>query len=112
ANTGLKAALNILSRWGCTPEQCQAILQVSRTAFFKYRKEPEAANLTHDQVERISLLLNIHAALRTIFENPENVYGFMAMENDNPFFNGKTPLEIISRGSFAALYETFKRIDA
>lgn len=112
AVTWLKTALNILDKWGCSPDQIQAILQISRATYFKYRKDPGAANLTHDQAERISLLLNIHAALRTIFENPENVYGFMSMKNDNPYFNGKSPLEIISTGSFAALYETFKRIDA
>ena len=112
AAKGLKTALNILHKWGCDSEQVQAILQISRAAYFKYRKEPEAASLSRDQIERISCVLNIHAALRTIFENPENLYGFMAMKNGNPYFNGKAPLEIISGGSFAALYETYKRVDA
>ncbi len=112
ASIGLKAVFNILEKWGCQPEQVQAILQISRPAYYKYRKAPETASLTHDQVERLSYLLNIHASLRILFENPDNVYGFMGMQNDNPFFNGKSPLELISSGSFAALYETFRRIDA
>lgn len=111
-STGLKTVLNILSRWGCSPEQMQALLQVSRSAFYKLKKDPTSARLTHDQVERLSYLLNIHASLRLIFDNPENVYGFMAMKNANPFFNGRSPLEIISTGSFGALYEVHKRIDA
>ena len=64
-----------------------------------------------DQIERLSYLVNIHGCLRMIFENPKNVYGFMALKNDNPYFNGKSPLEIISTGQFPALYETFRRID-
>ena len=112
AGVGLKTALTILDKWGCTAEQVQKILQVSRPAYYKYRKNPDQANLTQDQVERISYLLNIHASLRTLFENPKNVYGFMSLKNDNPYFNGKTPLELIGTGQFAALYETFKRIDA
>ena len=36
----------------------------------------------------------------------------MALPNHNPYFNGNSPLAIISCGQFAALYETFKRIDA
>jgi len=40
--------------------------------------------LSQDQLTRASYVLNIHAALRTVFENPENLYGFMAMPNNNP----------------------------
>ncbi|MDI9245395.1 MbcA/ParS/Xre antitoxin family protein [Marinobacter sp. CHS3-4] len=109
---GLKAVFAILDRWGCSADQVQKILQVSRPAYYKYRKNPAQTSLSQDQLERISYLLNIHSALRTLFENPKNVYGFMALKNDNPFFNGKSPLDIISTGQFAALYETFKRIDA
>lgn len=109
---GLKTVLTILDQWGCSAEQVQKILQISRPAYYKYRKNPQQASLTQDQLERLSYLLNIHGSLRTLFENPKNVYGFMSLKNDNPFFNGKSPLEVISTGQFAALYETFKRIDA
>ena len=111
SGVGLKTVFNILDRWGCSAEQVQKILQISRPAYYKYRKAPEQASLTHDQIERLSYLVNIHGCLRMIFENPKNVYGFMALKNDNPYFNGKSPLEIISTGQFAALYETFRRID-
>ena len=112
AGTGLKVVFNILDSWGCDPEQIQNILRISRPAYYKYRRDPERASLTQDQLERLSYLLNIHAALRIVFENPDNVRGFMAMKNENPFFNGKSPLELVAGGSFAALYETFKRVDA
>lgn len=112
STAGLKAVLTILDRWGCRAEQVQKILQISRPAYYKYRKTPEQASLNQDQLERLSYVLNIHGSLRTLFENPKNVYGFMSLPNDNPFFNGKTPLEVISSGQFAALYETFKHIDA
>lgn len=107
----MDAALNILDKWSCTPEQQQAILQVSRAALYKYRNPDAAVSLSRDQTQRISYLLNIHAALRLVFENPNNVYGFMAMANDNPYFNGRSPLEIIATGDFGALYEVSKRID-
>lgn len=109
---GFKAALNILQKWGCNATQQQAILGLPKATYYKYRQKPEAAQLGSDQLERISYLLNIHASLSTLFENPENRYGFMAMNNHNPYFNGKSPLELISSGSFGALYETFKRVDA
>lgn len=112
ATAGLKAVFAILNKWGCDPDQAMAILRLPKATFYKYASRPEEARLTDDQLERLSYLVNIHAHLRLIFENPENQYGFMKMKNNNPFFNGRTPLEVIATGSFAALYETHKRIDA
>ena len=110
--SGFKAALKIFDKWGCGAEQAQKILGLNRATYFKYKKAPEAVNLSQDQLERLSYVINIHAALRVVFDNPENVYGFIKMPNHNPYFNGKTPLELISTGHFANLYEVYKRIDA
>jgi hypothetical protein len=62
-------------------------------------------------MQRISFVLNIHATLRLVFDNPDNVYGFASMANDNEFFNGRSPLEIMAQGDMISLYETFRRID-
>lgn len=110
--SGLKAAFNILEKWGCSAEQMQAILRLTKATFYKYRSHPESARLDRDQLARISYLLNIHQALRIVFENPENVYGFMRKRNHNPYFHGRAPLDVIDKGDLAALYETFRRIDA
>lgn len=112
AATGLKTVFAILDKWHCTAEQIQRILQISKAAYYKYRNDPGSASLTQDQLERISYLLNIHSSLRLLFDNPQNLYGFMAMPNHNPYFNGQSPLDIISSGQFSALYETYKHIDA
>ena len=47
-----------------------------------------------------------------VFTNPDNVYGFMKMVNNNPYFNGRTPLSLIATGQFGALYEVAKRVDS
>jgi len=109
--SGLKAAFNILDKWGCTADQAQAILRLPKATYYKYRNDPESARLDRDQLTRISYLLNMHQALRIVFENPENVYGFMRKRNHNPYFHGRAPLEVIESGDFATLYETFRRID-
>ena len=110
--TALKTVLNILDKWQCKPGHKQAILAMGRSTLYKYQEDPASAKLTCDQIERMSFILNIHQALRLTFSNPENVYGFMTMKNDNPFFNGQSPLELVCNGSFATLYEVYKRIDA
>ncbi|GAB3531363.1 MbcA/ParS/Xre antitoxin family protein [Photobacterium alginatilyticum] len=112
SSTGFKAADNILHNWGCTASQTQDILKIPNSTYFKYRADPQSASLTDDQLERISYILSMHSALRVVFDNQDNVRDFMSMKNHNPYFEGRTPLEVISSGRFGDLYEVFTRIDA
>ncbi len=111
-SVAFKLGNNILEKWGCSALQKQAILGLSKSTFHRYQKDLNAVSLNNDQLERLSYLANIHQALRMVFSNPDNVYGYMNMINHNPYFNGRTPLSIISTGNFGALYEVFKRIDS
>jgi hypothetical protein len=63
-------------------------------------------------MERISFVLNIHAVLHLVFDNSKGAYDFPSMPNNNDFFNGHTPFEILSQGSMIILYETYRRINA
>ncbi|QDD88166.1 antitoxin Xre-like helix-turn-helix domain-containing protein [Pseudomonas oryzihabitans] len=110
---GLRAALNILERWQASCEQSCRILRISRSTYTRalQREGDWSVSLDTDQLQRISLVLNIHSALRVVFDNPENVYGFVAMANYHEFFNGRSPLEVMAQGDMIALYETFRRID-
>ncbi len=107
----LRTALNILELWKATPQQACSILRVTHSRISRIR-QGKGVKLDRDQLERASIVLNCHASLRHIFENPENVYGFMSMENYNDFFNGRKPLEIMAQGEVLSLFETYKRIDA
>ncbi|MCW2097856.1 MULTISPECIES: antitoxin Xre-like helix-turn-helix domain-containing protein [Pseudomonas] len=110
---GLRVAVNILEKWQASGEQACRILRISRSTYTraKQREAEWSVGLDSDQMQRISFVLNIHAALRLVFDNPENVYGFVTMANDNEFFNGRTPLEVMSQGDMISLYETYRRID-
>ena len=110
---GLRAALNILDKWKASCEQACRMLRISRSTYTRASQKDSAwaVSLDSDQMQRISLVLNIHAALRVVFDNPENVYGFPSMENRNEFFNGRAPLDIMAQGDMISLYETFRRID-
>lgn len=110
---GLRAALNILGKWQASPEQACRVLRISRSTYTRASQKDSAwsVSLDTDQLQRISLVLNTHAALRTVFDNPENLYGFPSMANHNEFFNGRAPLEIMAQGDMISLYETFRRID-
>lgn len=112
--SGLRTALRILDKWDASSEQACRILRISRSTYTRAKQTGSewSVGLDMDQMHRISFVLNIHAALRTVFDNPDNVYGFPSMENDNEFFNGRKPLDIMSQGDIVSLYETFRRVDA
>ncbi|WP_017445352.1 MbcA/ParS/Xre antitoxin family protein [Gayadomonas joobiniege] len=111
SEAGFKACVNILEKWQCSAAQIQNILQLSKNAYYRAKKDPASANFSRDQLERMSIILNIHAALRVLFSNPDNVYQFMSMQNNNVFFEGRTPLEIIETGSLISLYQVYQHID-
>lgn len=112
AITGFKTADKLLASWGCTTQQVQAILKLSKSSYHKFKSHPELTKLGDDPMERISHLLNIQAALRMVFSNPQNVSGFMGRANNNDFFAGRAPLEIISSGRFSDLYEVARRVSS
>ncbi len=111
--TGLRAAVTILDKWQASTEQACSILRISRSthARAKLRNAEWSVHLDPDQMQRVSFVLNIHAALRVVFDNPENVYGFPAMANHNEFFNGRSPIDVMAQGDMISLYEAFRRID-
>jgi hypothetical protein len=112
--SGLRTALRILDKWEASSEQACRILRISRSTYTRAKQTGSewSVGLDMDQMHRISFVLNIHAALRTVFDNPDNVYGFPSMANENEFFNGRKPLDIMAQGDIVSLYETFRRVDA
>jgi hypothetical protein len=107
ARTALRVAMKILQLWEVPERERSVILGFGQSGLTEDQMQ---GSLSKEQRHRISFILEIHATLRSIFSNPANQYGFMRMRNNNTFFNGRTPLEIIGSGDFKALYETWHRI--
>ena len=96
-----KVAYRILECWDCTLKEQNIILGGTIESDSPIAYE---ANLDHNEhIIRISCILTIHAGLRSLFDNSENVYGFMSLKNNNPPFLGKSPLEVITTGGVLEL---------
>ncbi len=111
---GFKAAIKILERWSANAQQCLSILSIPEE-LYTTAKSHENTNqylFNPEQITRVSLILNIHSSLRTLFDNPENLYGFMTMVNKNGYFKGGTPLGKISTGKLEDLENTFNHIES
>lgn len=107
ASTALRVAIKILRLWGGLEQEQSVILGFNRK---NLTEDQMQSALSKDQLSHISLILDIHATLRSVFSNPANQHGFMRMRNNNSFFNGRTPMKIIGSGELKDLYETWHRI--
>ncbi len=111
-HAALRAVLKLLAHWECNEKEKMALLGVGRSTLHKYQAQPDSARISQDLLERLSYLLNIHQALRTLFGNRENVYGFVRMANHNPYFNGASPMDVMAGGTVGGLYEVHRQLDS
>jgi len=109
---GLRAAIKILNHWSTDQKQHLSILDIPEQFYASVQSQDNIHHydLTEEQKIRISYVLNIHAKLRTLFMNKDNIYGFMSMANNNAYFEGQTPLDKISFGNFNDLKTTYNHI--
>lgn len=111
-SVGLRTALRIIDAWKATPSQACRILRISLSTFRRAaRGSGCGAKLDLDQQQRIGLVIGIHGFLRATFTNQENVRGFPGFKNENSFFDGRTPLEVMAQGDLISLYETYRHIE-
>lgn len=110
--TAFKVVLNIFDKWHCSTDEALTLLGLKRSTWFKYKSTPEKASFSHDLIERISYLLNIHAALRVLFSNPVSVYGWVRKPNNAPFYNGRSAMDIMMQGRVVDLWAVASRLNA
>ncbi|HIM96339.1 MAG TPA: DUF2384 domain-containing protein [Gammaproteobacteria bacterium] len=102
--TAVKIASRIILQWEASPEQFERILDVPHnTRHSIVEGEEGELQLTPDQLHRVAIIIDMHASLRSLFVNPENVKGFMTMPNDNEPFAGRVPLDLIAGGDLSEL---------
>jgi hypothetical protein len=82
--------LQILEQWGCNKKQVRQLLLLDKS---------DPLNFDEKQMERLHFILHIHEGLNTYFNNPENIYGFVKMANNNPPFCGISPLDFLLNGT-------------
>lgn len=105
---GLRAAIKIMEKWGLDHESQAQLLDVDDE---QLNTPASVERLNDQQLTKISYLLNIHASLRDLFQNPENQYGYMRSVNHNPPFNGQSPLDFIRSSEPPALKEVFDHLE-
>ncbi len=110
---GLRAFFNICKGWQCKSDEMMILLGISsRSTFFKYKKDPDNAHLQHDTLERISYILNIHAALRILFSHPDSIYNWVRKPNSNRLYGGKSAMDKMLGGRVMDIHQVMAHLNA
>lgn len=117
AGAGLRAFARIAGKWRLPAADAMALLGVdSRSTYYELlrraRESREVKGLSRDQLDRLSYLLGIYAAMRVLFPHSEESRNeWVSRSNTAPLFAGRPPVEIM-RSSMIGLYQTFAHLAA
>lgn len=111
--TGLKVFFNIGRDWNLKNDQEITLLGCpSRAAYFKWKKEPERAQLSRDTLERISYLLGIYKSLQILLPDSKSADAWIAKPNFAPLFAGQSALDRMLSGNVADLFVVRQYLDS
>ena len=117
AGAGLRTFARIVGLWRLPAADAMALLGVdSRSTYYdllkRAREAREVNGLSRDQLDRLSYVLGIYEAIRTLFPHSEETRNeWVARANLAPLFAGRFPIEMM-RSSMIGLYQTFAHLSA
>ena len=117
AGAGLRTFARIVDKWSVPASDAMALLGVdSRSTYYdllkRARESKEVKGLSKDQLDRLSYLLGIYAAIRVLFPHSEESRNqWISRSNTAPLFGGRSPIEIM-RSGMIGLYQTFAHLSA
>jgi uncharacterized protein (DUF2384 family) len=104
-----RAALNLFRLWGVNDEQASIILDLPRRTYARW-KAGDVGRISRDGQARLSNLMGIHKALRTIFRDPARAYAWI--KSPNEIFEGRSALEVMLGGEITDLMRVRRYLDA
>jgi len=104
-----RAAVRLFSLWGVSDEQGSILLDLTRRTYGRW-KAGEVGRIGRDGQARLSNLMGIHKALRTIFREP--VRGYAWIKAPNAAFGGRSALEVMLGGELTDLMRVRGYLDA
>lgn len=108
----LRTYPNIASDWGLKEQEAALLLGVPESTYRRWRKQPAAARLDVNQLERMSLILGIYKALQILLPRADAADAWLRRPNSNPLFAGQPPLERLRSGLVQDLYVVRQHLDA
>ena len=109
--SALRAFLKIRELWELRDEDARALLGgMSNGAFYELKRKTPAT-LDQDRVTRISILTGIFKALNILYSK-KLADRWIQLPNDNPMFEGGTPLAYMLRGGLPGMLRVRQLVDS
>ncbi len=110
---GLRAFSRIAREWNLSvDEQLRLLGEPARSTFFSWRKNPEAAVLPRDTLERLSNLLGIYKSLQILFPDEASADAWIRKPNAAPPFGGQSALQRMLAGNVSDLNLVRRYLDS
>ena len=109
----LKAFFNIVKHWQVRDEDARELLGgISNGSYYQLKQRAGVPQpIAYDRLLRISYLIGIFKALNILYSQ-RLADQWMQLPNQNPIFEGRTPLEYILRGGPPAMDTVRRLLDA
>jgi hypothetical protein len=106
----IKAFIRLRELWGLRDEDARQLLGgISNGAFYELKRKARA--LDQDRLTRISILAGIFKALNILYSK-KLADRWIQLPNDNPMFEGATPLAYMMKGGLPAMLRVRQLLDA
>jgi uncharacterized protein (DUF2384 family) len=112
AGPGLRTVFRIFDAWKVDEQTRWRLLGVPRATYYRWKRDPSNARLSHDTLERLSYLLGIYKALQILLPDLDAADTWVQRPNTNPLFAGRPPLERMAAGNVSDLYVVRQYLDA
>lgn len=110
---GLRAFLQIAELWQLNQEaQITLLGNPPRSTFFRWKKNPESAQLARDTLERISYILGIYKALQILLPDTQSADAWIKKPNSATIFGGQSALQRMLSGNVSDLFVVRQYLDA
>jgi hypothetical protein len=86
--------------------------QKTRSTYFRWKKDPDSAQLGRDRLERLSYIFGIYKGLQILLPDAQAADGWIHRQNSAAPFGGRSALDRMLSGHVADLYEVRRYLDA
>lgn len=108
----MEGFVKLVAFWRLTSKQAAALLgEGSERTWFRMKSETWDGALSQDALTRISALVGIYKGLHLLFSEPL-ADEWIRLENSEPVFGGRSPLDHMIAGGIPAMLDTRRYIDA
>jgi len=111
AAAALRTFWRLAEAWELSAADQATLLGVGRTTLYQW-KQGKVGSLDRHQLERLSYLFGIYAALQILFPLARRANEWLRKPNAAPLFGGRSALERMLGGQVADLYVVRHYLDA